>query len=250
MRLLKSWLTALAPNSVRSVFTVAGARGILLMGLLSVGTIGVGTWYLTTLDVKRAEDGAFQDTANLARAFEENIIRLIQECDQILLSARASFLREGDRFDLAQWAHDQRFVNDVTMQIAISDKTGILTASNATGQLLFLPLLAGLVEAYGWQVVSLVVAAFGLAMIPVIALFMRNHPFDVEVDGHRVLQLLETCEPQCRQRLCIQPPGRRESGQITVREGEHDDIGWRLFEIDRGIGLFHLRDMGRQHMHA
>ncbi len=56
---------------------------------------------------------------------------------------------------------------------------GILTASNATGQLLFLPLLAGLVEAYGWQVVSLVVAAFGLAMIPVIALFMRNHPYDV-----------------------------------------------------------------------
>jgi diguanylate cyclase (GGDEF)-like protein len=130
MRLLKSWLTALAPNSVRSVFTVAGARGILLMGLLSVGTIGVGTWYLTTLDVKRAEDGAFQDTANLARAFEENIIRLIQACDQILLSARASFLREGERFDLAQWAYDQKFVNDVTMQIAISDKTGILTASN------------------------------------------------------------------------------------------------------------------------
>ena len=56
---------------------------------------------------------------------------------------------------------------------------GILTASNATGQLIFLPLLAGLVEAYGWQVVSLVVAAFGLAMIPVIVIFMRNHPFDV-----------------------------------------------------------------------
>ena len=56
---------------------------------------------------------------------------------------------------------------------------GILTASNATGQLLFLPLLASLVEAYGWRVVSLVVAGFGLAMIPVIALFMRNHPYDV-----------------------------------------------------------------------
>jgi MFS family permease len=56
---------------------------------------------------------------------------------------------------------------------------GILTASNATGQLIFLPLLAGLVEAHGWRVVTLVVAAFGLAMIPVIALFMRNHPYDV-----------------------------------------------------------------------
>ncbi|HEX4571451.1 MAG TPA: MFS transporter [Dongiaceae bacterium] len=56
---------------------------------------------------------------------------------------------------------------------------GILTASNATGQLIFLPLLAALVEAHGWRVVTLVVAAFGIAMIPVIAIFMRNHPFDV-----------------------------------------------------------------------
>lgn len=56
---------------------------------------------------------------------------------------------------------------------------GVLTASNATGQLIFLPLLAALVEAYGWRVVTLVVAAFGIAMIPVIAIFMRNHPFDV-----------------------------------------------------------------------
>jgi MFS family permease len=61
---------------------------------------------------------------------------------------------------------------------------GILTASNATGQLLFLPLLAGLVEAYGWRMVSLVVAAFGLAMIPVIALFMRNHPYDVAANRY------------------------------------------------------------------
>jgi diguanylate cyclase (GGDEF)-like protein len=130
MHAIQRWLTALAPNSVRSIFTVAGARGILLMGLLSVGTIGVGTWYLTTLDAKRSEDGAFRDTANLARAFEEQIIRLIQACDQILLSARASFARDGDRFDLSQWARDQKFVTDVTMQIAISDKAGILTASN------------------------------------------------------------------------------------------------------------------------
>ena len=59
---------------------------------------------------------------------------------------------------------------------------GILTASNATGQLLFLPLLASLVESYGWQMVSLVVAGFGLAMIPVIALFMRNHLAENDVE--------------------------------------------------------------------
>jgi MFS family permease len=53
---------------------------------------------------------------------------------------------------------------------------GILTASNATGQLLFLPLLAGIVEMRGWRTVALLVAGIGLLMIPVIALVMRNHP--------------------------------------------------------------------------
>src|SRR5262249_51161672 len=56
---------------------------------------------------------------------------------------------------------------------------GILTASNATGQLIFLPLLAAIVEAYGWRAVSIVVSGLALLMIPVIALFMRNHPHDI-----------------------------------------------------------------------
>jgi MFS family permease len=53
---------------------------------------------------------------------------------------------------------------------------GILTASNATGQLIFLPLLASIVEWQGWRMVALLVAGIGLLMVPVIALVMRNHP--------------------------------------------------------------------------
>jgi MFS family permease len=56
---------------------------------------------------------------------------------------------------------------------------GILTASSATGQLVFLPLLAAVVESHGWQTVTLLVAGIGLLTIPAIALLMRNHPSDV-----------------------------------------------------------------------
>jgi sugar phosphate permease len=56
---------------------------------------------------------------------------------------------------------------------------GMLTASNATGQLIFLPLLASLVRDYGWRFSVMVVAAIGIAMVPVIALVMRNHPYDM-----------------------------------------------------------------------
>jgi sugar phosphate permease len=55
----------------------------------------------------------------------------------------------------------------------------ILTASNATGQLIFLPLLAAIAENFGWRAVGLLIAGVGLTLIPAIALFMRNHPYDV-----------------------------------------------------------------------
>lgn len=45
---------------------------------------------------------------------------------------------------------------------------GVLTASTATGQLIFLPALASLVENYGWRAVSLTVAGVALALLPVV----------------------------------------------------------------------------------
>jgi len=56
---------------------------------------------------------------------------------------------------------------------------GVLTASAATGQLIFLPVLASLVVGHGWRMAVLVVAGAALLMIPLVALFMRNEPSDV-----------------------------------------------------------------------
>src|SRR5262245_12132155 len=44
--------------------------------------------------------------------------------------------------------------------------TGILTAGGATGQLIFLPVLAQLVSAHGWRSAALVVAAAAIAVAP------------------------------------------------------------------------------------
>jgi sugar phosphate permease len=56
---------------------------------------------------------------------------------------------------------------------------GLMTASNATGQLVFLPLLAALTEAYGWRTaLSLTVAVLAIAFTLVL-LLMRDHPADV-----------------------------------------------------------------------
>src|SRR5438552_5709400 len=56
---------------------------------------------------------------------------------------------------------------------------GVLTASTATGQLIFLPVLANLAESYGWRSVSLTVAGVAIALFPVVGLVMRDRPEDI-----------------------------------------------------------------------
>ncbi|HKD24290.1 MAG TPA: MFS transporter [Xanthobacteraceae bacterium] len=57
--------------------------------------------------------------------------------------------------------------------------TGLLTASSATGQLLFLPLLASVSERLGWRpAVTMVCGALALTAFAVLA-FMRDRPADV-----------------------------------------------------------------------
>jgi predicted MFS family arabinose efflux permease len=53
---------------------------------------------------------------------------------------------------------------------------GLLTASNASGQLVFLPLLASLAEHLGWQSVPWAVALVIVALIPVVALVVADSP--------------------------------------------------------------------------
>ena len=57
--------------------------------------------------------------------------------------------------------------------------TGILTAAGATGQLVFLPLIARLATSYGWRVPALVAAGAALAVVPLVLVFMRDYPSDV-----------------------------------------------------------------------
>jgi predicted MFS family arabinose efflux permease len=56
---------------------------------------------------------------------------------------------------------------------------GLLTAANAAGQLVFLPLLAMLAQRYGWRGVSIAVTLAVLAMLPVVAILLPESPANV-----------------------------------------------------------------------
>ncbi len=86
---------------------------------------------------------------------------------------------------------------------------GILTASSATGQLVFLPLLAHLADAYGWRAVSLTVASVALALIPLVVLVIRDRPADLNMPPYGATEI----EPKIVHR---QNPARRAISALAA----------------------------------
>jgi predicted MFS family arabinose efflux permease len=56
---------------------------------------------------------------------------------------------------------------------------GVLTAANATGQLIFLPILASMVEQSGWRRAVMITATAAAVVFAIVWLFMRNEPADM-----------------------------------------------------------------------
>lgn len=56
---------------------------------------------------------------------------------------------------------------------------GALTAAGATGQLIFLPGLGWLAQNVGWRFVAIAVGVAALAVVPLVAVFIRNRPSDI-----------------------------------------------------------------------
>jgi sugar phosphate permease len=57
--------------------------------------------------------------------------------------------------------------------------SGVLTAAGATGQLVFLPLIAVVATTYGWRAASLGVAGIAVAVAPLVVWLLRDRPSDV-----------------------------------------------------------------------
>lgn len=91
-------------------------------------------WSAIALQLRQERVGiereTIKETSNLARAFEENIIRSITAIDQVIQFVRDSYARDPARFDLASWARDRSFLNEQTRQISIIDGKGMLLQSN------------------------------------------------------------------------------------------------------------------------
>ena len=93
---------------------------------------------------------------------------------------------------------------------------GALSAANATGQLVFLPMLARVVDARGWRTACLTVAAASVLVFVLVLIFMRDRPNDLglrrygEHDDSAALLTLRVHSH--RSKRFGSPPGRVRSG--------------------------------------
>ena len=97
---------------------------------------------------------------------------------------------------------------------------GVLTAAGATGQLIFLPVMAWLTERYGWRAASLVVTVAALAVVPFVVLVLRDYPEDLGVTRtapRRVGRNAAITRPEPRAGRCA--PGRRGTDQDVLGAG-------------------------------
>jgi len=62
--------------------------------------------------------------------------------------------------------------------------SGVLTAGSATGQLVFLPIVARVATDHGWRTASVVTAAVALGVVPLVLLLMRDHPADMGLTAY------------------------------------------------------------------
>jgi MFS family permease len=97
---------------------------------------------------------------------------------------------------------------------------GLLTASTATGSLIFIPGLAMLAESHGWQPVVLTIAACALAIVPLALWLLPEHPIDIGLPPYGASEL----------KAPPPPPAQPFAAALSVlwRAARHRDF-WLLF---------------------
>jgi diguanylate cyclase (GGDEF)-like protein/PAS domain S-box-containing protein len=108
----------------------ASLQGTTFLGLTMIALVWGSIVYHLGAQKNAAIQAAFQETANLARSFEEQIVRTVRGIDATLLVLRAVYGREPNNFDLAEWTWESGIVSDAVTQYSTIDASGRLKASS------------------------------------------------------------------------------------------------------------------------
>jgi MFS family permease len=98
---------------------------------------------------------------------------------------------------------------------------GALTAAGATGQLIFLPVLASLAEGPGWRWSSVAVTVGALLVMPLVLVFLRNSPADAGLRPYGAPEDSPIVPP-------VAPPNPVRTALRVLREASRTGAFWLL----------------------
>jgi MFS family permease len=106
---------------------------------------------------------------------------------------------------------------------------GLLTASSATGQLVFLPLLAWVATRAGWRSALLIICALLAAAALLVRCFMRDHPADLGLQPFGAAPSAVPVAPASPAAGTAEPASIGGAALAALREASRNSTFWILF---------------------
>jgi signal transduction histidine kinase/DNA-binding response OmpR family regulator len=107
-----------------------GQHGGAFLGLCGMLVLWIGVFHSLAMEREQAVRAATDNAVNLARVFEEQIIRTIRAIDQSLLYAREARAKDRSGFRIYNWARATQFLPELTLQISLIDRSGHISGSS------------------------------------------------------------------------------------------------------------------------
>jgi diguanylate cyclase (GGDEF)-like protein/PAS domain S-box-containing protein len=104
------------------------------LGLAMILLLWTSVYFQLQREHAAARTAATQSSSNLARAFEENVIRSIKGIDKTLLFLRSVYEKGNDSTEWYKYISDAHAVGELTLLLSIIDERGILKESSAAAK--------------------------------------------------------------------------------------------------------------------
>jgi diguanylate cyclase (GGDEF)-like protein len=116
--------TAFSKFSLRPV-----NQGSTYLGVAMMALIWLGLYFHLKAELKTVQEHEIRDASNLSRAFEEHLVRILEDVDHSLQIVRNAYERSPETFDLASWSKDEHALEGPSFQIVIIGQDGIMKAT-------------------------------------------------------------------------------------------------------------------------
>jgi diguanylate cyclase (GGDEF)-like protein len=103
-----------------------------VLGLMMIAACWLGVTYILSVERSKSVEAAIQQSANLARLVEENIVSTLNGIDRALLLLREAYERDPNHFDLRDWTK-RAIVTDLTLRLSVVGADGFMVGTTQLG---------------------------------------------------------------------------------------------------------------------